>query len=493
MRRKMSLGAVQSATWRRREERMRQIVAAWEEKCPAGPASATVSSQGHVTVPPVVKGDDWQPTIQALRRKVVAKGDEGVHEVENGRACGLFEFCREKGKELDMFWIVDLGCVAALYRRFVEDLPRVRPFFAVKCFPDVRVIRQLEDLGAGFDCASAKEVDLVSKGVDVICANPCKRNVDIERMRARGIKYTTFDCVDELGKLDGLWPVLRIRADDPESRLPFGAKYGATVDEIPLLFAEADRLGIDIKGISFHVGSGARTADAYRNAIEMARKHFRPETMDLLDLGGGFCGDFDESGRARISAAGDTTLAKVINQSLDDFFPQSSFPRLKVIAEPGRYFAESVASLCARVVGHRTRGHQRDVWIADGVYGAFNAIIYDAWLPHAVLVEKYPRDDQEEKADAFKTTTVFGPTCDSLDMVFHNVQGAPHIKRDDMLLFPNCGAYTAAGATDFNGIPSTKAPRFYLKSKSMKLTSEDAKLNLIYSGKPPMELVRYFD
>jgi len=202
----------------------------------------------------------------------------------------------------------------------------------------------------------------------------------------------------------------------------------------------------------------------------------------------------------------------VVNRALDEFFPVDEWPGLRIFAEPGRYFAESAAAFCSRVVGARDRGHLRERWIADGVYGAFNAIIYDAWLPHAVVVDRNHSEEEvkdparsserehEDSEDAgasttttTTTTTVFGPTCDSLDIIFHKVPNAPAIRLDDQLLFPSCGAYTLAGATDFNGIPATQAPRFYLASDSMALTERDKQLPLIYSAKPPMECVRYFD
>lgn len=474
-----SLVGVQEMIWQRREERMQRIVAAWEDRCCRRPPD-----------PPPLKTLDrkeWPSQFPSRRRPCVLND---VLEVGNGRASGLADLCR--GRPEDLFWLIDLGCIDALYRNFIEQMPRVRPYFAVKCFPDPRVVRRLEQLGCGFDCASAPEIDLVGSN-DIIVANPCKRQCDIEAIERRRITYTTFDCAEELKKLVRLArckPILRIRADDPDSRLPFGAKYGATEDEIPALFQAARQLGLTIAGIAFHVGSGARTAGAYRAAIQVARNWFSKD-MTVLDIGGGFCGDFDQEGNARLSAAGDTSLSMVINQALDDFFPVSEWPELTIIAEPGRYFAESAASLCARVISSRLRAKHREFWISDGVYGAFNAILYDAWLPHAVVLPTSARRlDGGREADTL--TTVFGPTCDSLDIVFNKVPNAPHIELGDLLLFPNCGAYTLAGATDFNGIPSTKAPRLYIASKSMQLSKEDAHEQLLYSDKPPMEVVRYF-
>lgn len=443
----------QQSMWMRREERMRKIVAAWEERA--------LQKKEEVVWPPVAnKATDV--------------------EISNGRLNGLIEYCLQRTS--DLFWVVDLGCVEKLYHEFRRALPRVDPMYAVKCCPDPKLIHKLHSLGCGFDCASRKEIELAwSVGSsDIICANPCKRPEDL------CVTLTTFDSICELAKLRNCTPLLRIRADDESSRLRFGSKYGAWPEEVEGLLKEASTLGIHVAGIAFHVGSGARNANAYKAAIAAARRAFRPG-MTVLDIGGGFCGHFDDDGNARLTAAG-APLAAVINQALEQYFPQSEFPSLRVIAEPGRYFAESAATLCSRVVGVRQRGDHRDVWITDGVYGAFNAIIYDAWLPCAVNATR--------RGTFNGTTSVFGPTCDSLDLVFNRVQNAPAIHLGDLLLFPNCGAYTLAGATDFNGIPATPSsgvPIFYVHSSTMRATNEDKNLNILYSDKPPMELQRYFD
>lgn len=44
--------------------------------------------------------------------------------------------------------------VARLYEAWVATMPRVMPFYAVKCNPEPSMVALLAALGAGFDCAS---------------------------------------------------------------------------------------------------------------------------------------------------------------------------------------------------------------------------------------------------------------------------------------------------------------------------------------------------
>ncbi|XP_014396471.1 PREDICTED: ornithine decarboxylase-like [Myotis brandtii] len=54
----------------------------------------------------------------------------------------------------DPFMVGDLGVLASRHQAFCQALPRVSPFYAVKCNSSPWVLRVLAALGTGFDCAS---------------------------------------------------------------------------------------------------------------------------------------------------------------------------------------------------------------------------------------------------------------------------------------------------------------------------------------------------
>eukprot|EP00879_Flechtneria_rotunda_P004037 GHRR01004279.1.p1 GENE.GHRR01004279.1~~GHRR01004279.1.p1 ORF type:complete len:223 (+),score=52.83 GHRR01004279.1:1558-2226(+) len=159
-------------------------------------------------------------------------------------------------------------------------MPRVVPYYAIKCNPEPGMVRLLAAMGAGFDCASLGEVkqvlDLGVPASRIIFAHPCKRPCDIRFAREHGVGLTTFDTESELVKISSYFPgfkcVLRIRADDPEARVPLGLKYGANPEEAPKLLATAQKLGLAVVGVSFHVGSACKNLAAYSSAIEKARE-----------------------------------------------------------------------------------------------------------------------------------------------------------------------------------------------------------------------------
>lgn len=95
------------------------------------------------------------------------------------------------------------------------------------------------------------------------------------RMQEHGVEYTTFDTLSELYKVAAQHPgfklVLRIRADDTEARVPLGLKYGADVADAPTLLEAAQQLGLNVVGVSFHVGSACKNLHVFSEAIRNAR------------------------------------------------------------------------------------------------------------------------------------------------------------------------------------------------------------------------------
>ena len=59
------------------------------------------------------------------------------------------------------FHAVDLGDVHRKYDQWCRLLPRVDPFYAIKCNGDALMVDSLLSLSTGFDCASEAEIRYV--------------------------------------------------------------------------------------------------------------------------------------------------------------------------------------------------------------------------------------------------------------------------------------------------------------------------------------------
>ena len=184
----------------------------------------------------------------------------------------------------------------------------------------------------------------------IIFANPCKAMSFIRHAARAGVDKMTFDNTDELYKIARAHPsaklVVRILTDDSRSLCRLGLKFGAPLVTVPALLAKARELGLDVIGVSFHVGSGCFDSSAFADAIMRARAAFdmgreAGYEFDFLDVGGGF-----EDVRFEQTAA-------VLNAALDQYFRDRT--TLKVIAEPGRFYVSSAFTLSTNIIARRAR------------------------------------------------------------------------------------------------------------------------------------------
>ncbi|XP_047328911.1 ornithine decarboxylase-like [Impatiens glandulifera] len=354
------------------------------------------------------------------------------------------------------FFVLDLGLVKSLMDKWTQKLPSIRPFYAVKCNPDPWLVAYMASLGANFDCASQAEIELViSLGVSpdrIIFANPCKPESHILYAAEVGVRITTFDSIYEVEKIKrccfpaGCQLLIRVKAPDDASTsmYPLGAKYGALPHEVEPLLKAAESVGLDVVGVSFHVGSGATDCRTYHSAISAARDVFDTADklglpkMRVLNIGGGFTPGpmFDDA-------------AEAVKFGIQTYF-HDRMTGLEIIAEPGRYFVEWAFTLAASVIGKRVRGELREYYINDGVYGSLNCIINDRYAVVTIEPLTIIMALESDPDNPTHGSTVFGPTCDAQDTVAKNYQ-LPEMEIGDCLVFPNRGAYSSALASNFNG------------------------------------------
>jgi len=371
------------------------------------------------------------------------------------------EIC-DPGEE-DTFFVADLGEVYRQHLRWKLNLPRVKPFYAVKCNGDQKLLDMLAALGTGFDCASKNEIETVLRmGVDpsrIIYAQPCKTNSYVRYVANHGVRQMTFDNPDELRKIARLFPdaelYLRILTDDSSSLCRLSLKFGASLDSTDSLLALARELGLNVVGVSFHVGSGASDPRAFLKAVQDAHWVFQQAathgySLKTLDVGGGFCSDhtFEE-------------MAGVLRAALDDYFPAHS--GVDLIAEPGRYYASSAFTLACNVIGRRTidapGGNDASymLYVNDGLYGNFSSIMFDHQHPVAKLLRvgghtlyDTPAANATTDNDGIEYS-IWGPTCDGIDRITENIRFGTEVDVGDWLYFEDMGAYTMCSATTFNG------------------------------------------
>lgn len=367
----------------------------------------------------------------------------------------LQKLAKEHGTPL---FIVDHDELRKNYRTFKRYLPRVQAYFAVKANSLPEIVRTLFKEGASFDVASMPEFENVYENIKgmpakqrqdwiwdkIIYANPIKPEATLEQLDQYK-PLVTFDNVEEIHKIKKHAPnaglALRLKVPNTGAMVELSSKFGASPGEAVDMILEADRVGLTVEGVSFHVGSQTTNFENYVQALALTANIFKEaqdrgyKKMNLVDIGGGFPAPYD----ATVKPFRD--LAKVINTEIDRLFPKD----IQILAEPGRFMVATAGYAVSRVVGKAIRDGKPCYYINDGVYHTYSGVIFD----HL----HYPI--KAFKKGATQLSAVFGPTCDALDVV-SMAENLPALERGDLVYSENIGAYSAASSTYFNGIPPAK-------------------------------------
>jgi ornithine decarboxylase len=342
--------------------------------------------------------------------------------------------------------IIDCERVRAQYRRLHKALPGVDLHYALKPLPAAAVVRTIAAMGGWLDLATTGEVQLITRlGLDparCIHTHPIKRDKDIRNALHAGVRVFVADNPDEVRKFKAYRNeaalLLRVSFRSPGAVSDLSRKFGCDPENALDLARLAKKLGIEVRGFSFHVGSQApqplKHVEAIEACLALTREARRGKLgkFDTLDIGGGFPIDYAQ----RVPDIG--RFCAPIRKAL------AKLPRgLRVIAEPGRYIAGPAAIGVASVMGRAEREGHWWYYLDDGLYGSFSGQLFD----HA----RYPLESLKTGGE-LKPSVLAGPTCDSIDVIAENIM-LPKLKSGDLIVGRAMGAYTWASASEFNFFP----------------------------------------
>jgi ornithine decarboxylase len=355
-------------------------------------------------------------------------------------------------------FILDHDKIRENYRTFKKYLPRVQCYYAVKANSTQQIVETLFKEGSSFDVASYNEFMQVYQYIKhfdkkdkkhfvwdkIIFSNTIKDKATLSKIKQYK-PLMTYDNSDELTKIKnhcetaGL--IVRLKVPDTGSQVEMSSKFGAEPADAQKLIQQAFDIGLNVEGISFHVGSQCTNFDNFTAALAVTSEIFNDARkkgfgLNLVDIGGGFPVPYDPQ------VPEFTVLASLLNSEFKRLFPDD----IEILSEPGRFIVATAATLVSEIIGKARRDGKVFYHINDGVYHTFSGVVYDHWIPNFRALKE---GDQEICA-------VVGPTCDSFDKITLSADLPANLEVGDFLLTENIGAYSTASSTKFNGFDGAK-------------------------------------
>ncbi|MEQ8286131.1 type III PLP-dependent enzyme [Thalassospira sp.] len=348
--------------------------------------------------------------------------------------------------------VVDLDVVQRNYETFTRALPDSRIFYAVKANPAPEVLSLLADLGSNFDTASVAEIEMAmaagATSERISFGNTIKKERDIARAYALGVRLFAVDCVEEVEKIARAAPAsrvfCRILTDGEGAEWPLSRKFGCAPSMALEVLEHAHHMGLDAYGVSFHVGSQQCNLEAWDTALGEASMIFRTLAdkginLRMVNMGGGFPTRYLRD-VPKTEAYG-SAIVDALHTHFGNHMPET-------IIEPGRGMVGDAGVIKAEVV-LISRKHADDpvrwVYLDIGKFGGLAETMDEAI--------RYPITTLHDGGDV-APCVLAGPTCDSADVLYEK---KPYdlplaLTIGDEVLIESTGAYTTTYASvAFNG------------------------------------------
>jgi ornithine decarboxylase len=330
-------------------------------------------------------------------------------------------------------------------RAFVAGFPG-EVLYAMKANPHPGVLRWLVEGGIrAFDTASIAEIELAGQalpGAHCSYNHPIKpRSAIRAAYRDHGIRDFVVDHPAELDKVfaeagTDIVVQVRVAAPNPQATISFNSKFGASPQLALTLLREVSARGA-IAAISTHIGYQTTDPQAFARGLVLIAELIETAGIDphYINLGGGF-----------------PSVLMPAGVELRDFFEairaaRRSQPHIAAVplrCEPGSALTHAGGGVLTQVVLVK----EDAIFLNDGLYGALVEIVHTRIQPPTRVLT--PAGD--ERTGAARTFTVFGPTCDSYDVMPVPFTLPATIREGDWLELSMMGAYSNVLITDFNGL-----------------------------------------
>ncbi|XP_049544648.1 ornithine decarboxylase 2-like [Anopheles darlingi] len=344
--------------------------------------------------------------------------------------------------------LLDLDRIVQNYQRWTEQQhgTGLLPYYAPSVNNHPTVLALMARLGVGFSCASEEEMcTALSLGVPpgrIRFVHPVKTVESILFAKQHHIKRLVVDSETEIDKVYRHYPdgqlLLRIRLSREQ-------KYGCCPrGDAPGILAHAKANGIQVAGLYVAIPApNQHQVEALQRGLEQAKAVYEQAcALGLTDI------------RELAVVGAETIPSSALARAIANLELPAT---ISCVIETERQFVESAVTLVTSVQSKRIvrDPDQPEVireimyFINDGRYGSFE------WWTTPVTKEPtvYRTNGARQSLPAqVWPSSVWGPTCDSADVVFEKVN-LPELDIGDFLVFADVGAYGGTLASQFNGCP----------------------------------------
>ena len=344
--------------------------------------------------------------------------------------------------------------IRAQARAYHEAAPGALVVYGTKAFANVALLRILAEEGLGADVSTLGELAIATAagftGERILFHGNNKSDEEL-RAAAKAGATVVLDAPDEPARaaaagvrraLVRLTPGVEAVTHQSIQTAHDESKFGLAPGPALAVVDEGRRLGIDVAGVHFHVGSQLARVDESLLAVERLAAFCERARAELgwspsvLDLGGGLGIRYTRD--EQVPEIGD--FIRPLVERLHERWPE----QVQVVLEPGRSLVGRAGVTLYRIGVLKESGGVHYAAIDGGMSDNPRPQLYGARY-EALLANR-----ADELADG--VFRIAGKHCESGDVLIDAAE-LPHPRRGDLLAVPATGAYTLTMGSNYNGVP----------------------------------------
>ena len=340
--------------------------------------------------------------------------------------------------------------------------------YAVKANSNIHILKELVDLGSGFDVVSGNELKrCIQAGADpkkIVFSGVAKSSEDLELAINEGIFSINIESEDEFDRVCNISQnlnkevqcAIRINPDIPTGSHKYietglkTSKFGVGSETLQNISSIAkDKPLIKISGIACHIGSqisdNSLIIKSLEHLLDAQKLLIKDEhKLEFLDIGGGLGITYKEE----TPGNPESLILEILNKI--------SALNLNIILEPGRSITGTAGILVTKVEYLKLTEHKNFAIIDAGMNDLMRPALYDAWH----TVKEVKKRDLDKKI-----YELVGPVCESSDVLAKERELS--ISQGDFIAFMDAGAYGSVMSSNYNS--RLKVPEILVNGSSAKL------------------------
>ncbi|WP_462247515.1 diaminopimelate decarboxylase [Ekhidna sp.] len=350
-------------------------------------------------------------------------------------------------------YVYDADQMMNNYKQFVKafKVDKLKVHYACKALNNQAVLKLFKSAGAGLDCVSIEEVHLglhAGFSADDILFTP--NNISTEEYE-QAIELGVKINVDNLYTLEyfgmnhpnipiyiRINPHLMAGGNQNISVGHIDSKFGISIHQVPNIERIVKKLNINVMGVHVHTGSDILDADVFIKAAELVFSVVEKfDTVTHIDFGSGF----------KVAYKPDdlhtdiTSFGKKFSKSFNDFCKKQG-KDYTLEFEPGKFMVSNAGYFIAK----SNLIKQTTSCTFVGLDTGFNHLIRPMFYNSYHHIENLTNPTGENKV-----YNVVGYVCETDSFASDRI--IPEVRKGDLLVFKNAGAYCATMASNYNSRP----------------------------------------